>query len=331
MNGFASRPVGARGSLDASEPVRAGGDLGWVGIVANARSGLGRGEKLAGRLERALLARGFGSRLAWTPEERTELVADASDGGCRCLVAVGGDGTVSAVVNERPRAPISVLPAGTENLFARYFGMKRDPESTAETIMRGDVRELDLGDAAGRLFTLMAGVGFDADVVTRHHLARLSASGWAGITHRVAYVLPVLLSSLHYRFPKITIEIDDPEAPETLEGSTAFLFNLPLYALGLPVAPFAKGDDGRLDLIVFHGAGPWRMLHYLWLVFRGEHLDRPDVDHRRVRSVVIRSSADIPYQLDGDPGGFAQGNAASGLAVRALPGAMRVMVPPQTA
>ena len=49
----------------------------------------------------------------------------------------------------------------------------------------------------------MAGIGFDADVVTRHHLARVGHAGVPRPTHRASYVEPVLRSSLQYRFPMI--------------------------------------------------------------------------------------------------------------------------------
>ena len=62
----------------------------------------------------------------------------------RCLVAVGGDGTVSALVNEQPKLPITMLPAGTENLAAQHFGLKRDPAKLAQTIAPGGPREQTL-------------------------------------------------------------------------------------------------------------------------------------------------------------------------------------------
>src|SRR5262245_9704454 len=101
----------------------------WVGIAANPGSGRGRGRRQVERLGQELERRGLRARVAWTLEERSALVAESGcDPHCRCLVAAGGDGTVAALVNERPRVPITVLPAGTENLFARHFGLTRRPE-----------------------------------------------------------------------------------------------------------------------------------------------------------------------------------------------------------
>jgi diacylglycerol kinase family enzyme len=271
---------------------------------------------------------GLGARVAWTPSERSALVAESEvDPSCRCLVAAGGDGTVAALVNERPRVPITVLPAGTENLFARHFGLGRDPARLAATIADGRVAHLDLGAIGDRRFALMAGIGFDADVVSRHHSARVGHAGVARPTHRGAYVESVLRSSFEYRFPPLTIAVADPGREETLVGTTAFLFNLPRYALGLPFAPSARGDDGWLDLVVFRDAGPFRALHYLWMVVRGIHLDRPDVYHRRVRRVVVSSADRVPVQLDGDPGGHVASDASPSWAVEVLPRAIEVLVP----
>ena len=87
----------------------------WVGVVANPSSGRGAGRRDVVGLIEELGRRHLTTRVAWTLDERADLVAEAScDPCCRCLVAAGGDGTVAALVNERPTVPITVLPTGTE-------------------------------------------------------------------------------------------------------------------------------------------------------------------------------------------------------------------------
>jgi diacylglycerol kinase (ATP) len=300
----------AFGVEDGSAPTKAndlgGGPAGWIGIVANQASGLGRGRRLVEELVTQLRHRGLGAHVAWTPEERTALVsrAAARDGACRCLVAVGGDGTVSALLNERPHRPVTVLPAGTENLVARHFGLRRDPRTLAGTIATGRPIPVDVGQAQGRRFLLMAGFGFDAEIVSRHHRSRVSHSGGVRPTHRIAYVEPILRSSFSYRFPAISVRIVDPGAEEVLRGTTVFVFNLPRYALGLPFVPLAREDDGWLDLVIFRNPGPLQALYYLCKVVCGIHLNDPGVFHRRVRKVVVTADEPIPVQLDGDPGGY---------------------------
>jgi len=303
------------------------GNLDWVGVVANANSGRGRGRVKVRNFVAALQANGLTTRVAWTLDERPDLVAESgADSRCRCLVAVGGDGTVGALLNERPRVPISVLPAGTENLFARHFRLGRDPVKLASTVAGGRVVRTDLGSIGGRRFALMAGFGFDADVVTRHHESRVRRTGLPGPTSRSAYVQPVLRSSLRYRFPPVTVTLGGPGG-ETLVGATVFVFNLPRYALGLPFAPTATGDDGLLDVVTFREPGPFRALHYLWLVVRGLHLDRPGIEHRKVRGATVTASTRVPVQIDGDPGGFLDGGPAGAWSAEVLPGAVDVVVP----
>lgn len=324
-----------RESLGVDEPSLFGGIVASgqarVGVAANAGSGRGGGRRDVERLIQELGRRDLKARIAWTLDERADLVAEsANDPSCRCLVAAGGDGTVAALVNEGPTVPITVLPTGTENLFARHFGLSRRPERLAATIAGGRLASLDLGLTRSRRFTLMAGIGFDADIVTRHHLARVGRAGVPRPTHRASYVEPVLRSSLRYRFPILTIRIVDPGHEEVLTGSTVFLFNLPRYALGLPFAPTARGDDGLLDLIVFRNAGPFQALYYLWLVVRSLHLDTPGVFHRRVRRVVVSSAETVPVQFDGDPGGYVaagDGPDGSSILIEVLPHALDVLVP----
>jgi diacylglycerol kinase family enzyme len=304
--------------------------------VANRGSGLGRGLRLVENLVAELEHLGFRTEIAWTPVARAAMVAAAAvDGDCRCLVAVGGDGTVSALLNERPRPPVTVLPAGTENLVARHFGLRRDPRRLAATIAAGRASRVDVGQAAGRRFLLMAGFGFDAEVVTRHHQARVSRTGRIRPTHRIAYVHPILRSSWTYRFPTISVQVLDPGAEELIRGTTVFVFNLPRYALGLPFAPIARDDDGWLDLVVFRNPGPFQALCYLCKVFCGIHLDDPSVFHRRVRKLVVTADEPIPVQLDGDPGGYLLplGEATTaahphGWTIRVLPSALTVLTPP---
>ncbi len=301
----------------------------WVGLVINARSGRGRGRTRVSRLIKHLNQSPFDVRVAWTIDDRRAIVAraHADPDACRCLIAVGGDGTIMALLNEQPQVPITVMPAGTENLFACHFGMGARPLEVADLVRDGQVVDLDVGliDKRER-FGLMAGIGFDADVVTRHHRGRTSRDGQVRTTTRAAYVGPILQSCWAYRFPRITARFETGSGRlESLDGAMVFLFNLPRYALALPVAPKARGDDGWLDLVVFRNPGPFQMARYLWMVFRGVHTRRDGITHRRVRRAWIETDQPAPVQLDGDPGGWITPDRP--WTIEAHPSAVRVLVP----
>jgi diacylglycerol kinase family enzyme len=98
--------------------------------------------------------------------------------GADAVIALGGDGTVNEVVNGlltdgvHDRVPaLGVLPAGSTNVFARALGLPNDTiEATSvvlEAMRAGRRRRISLGRADDRWFVFTAGLGLDADVVTR--------------------------------------------------------------------------------------------------------------------------------------------------------------------
>ena len=72
---------------------------------------------------------------------------DCSPQGClRTLIAVGGDGTAAELVNRTvPGLPLTVFPAGNENLLARHFGLGPTPEECCRTVVEGAMVQCDAG------------------------------------------------------------------------------------------------------------------------------------------------------------------------------------------
>jgi diacylglycerol kinase family enzyme len=97
--------------------------------------------------------------------------------------------------------------------------------------------------------------------------------------------------------------------------------NLPRYAGGLQIVPQAVGDDGLLDVCTFKEGSLWSGLTYLAGVLMGQHQTYSDCVNRRTRSVRIESDEPVPYQLDGDPGGFTP------LEIDVVPGRLTLLAP----
>ncbi|MBN2476502.1 MAG: protein BmrU [Pirellulales bacterium] len=228
-----------------------------------------------------------------------------SQGRLRCLVSVGGDGTAAELVNRTASGlPMTLLPAGNENLLARYLGLGDSPETVCRTITDGKLIHLDAGAANGRIFLLMISCGFDADVVRRVHDSRTGHVSWR------SYFKPILKSIRSYHYPRLRVYWDDQSGDAadrsrpSLEACWTFAFNLPCYGMGLRLAPRADGRDGLLDVCAFRRGSLWHGLRYAGAVWLGRHEGLADCTTRRVRRLRIESEAGVPYQLDGDPGGL---------------------------
>jgi len=223
----------------------------------------------------------------------------------RCVVAAGGDGTAALLANRTtPGTPIAILPLGTENLLSKHLAIGSDPADVAQTICTGVVEKFDAGQANGQLFLLMAGCGFDAEVVRRLHGDR------TGHIHHLSYAKPIVDSILNYQYPELRVSCevlrdDGQVAPETetITCCWAFVVNLPRYAGGLQIAPRASGNDGLLDVCTFKQGSLWNGLRYLSGIFFGQHESWDDCVTLRATRVRLESDDAVPYQLDGDPGG----------------------------
>lgn len=237
------------------------------------------------------------------------------EGRLRAIVAAGGDGTFRLVAEHTTaEMPLAILPMGTENLLSKYLDVPAEPEAIAGLIAEGCYIQLDAGLANDRLFTLMAGCGFDADVVRRVHNER------QGNIHHLSYAKPILDSIRNYEYPLLRVDYQVGQERRSVSGRWVFVVNLPRYAGGLNFAPSASGTDGLLDVCTFKEGSLWSALIYLGELMLGQHETMEDFTHAQAAELRVESDSPVPYQLDGDPGGELP------LALRSLPGRLRVIV-----
>ena len=143
-------------------------------IVHNPRSGFGSDAVFA--FERELVAAGDECVLRVLGEEcnNEEVLADAE--GFDVVVLSGGDGTVSNLLYALRGRSVDtcVFPSGTANLLFANIGNSAEPAALARACRWGNVATCDLGEArwdhdgtsVTRGFSIMAGTGFDAELMT---------------------------------------------------------------------------------------------------------------------------------------------------------------------
>ncbi|HYW81291.1 MAG TPA: diacylglycerol kinase family protein [Thermoguttaceae bacterium] len=317
---------------DASSlPAEADEVLLAVNPKAGARSAGARVQRLVDMLE----AEGYQARVLDDLDQIAQAANQShAQGRLRALIGVGGDGTAAELVNRtRPGTPITLLPAGNENLLARHLGLDRDPASIFQAVKDGIVCKLDAARADERIFLLMIGCGFDGEVVRRVHQRR------TGHIRSRNYAKPILQTIRSYQYPQMRVywgrqaEDGQPEAgqPEPagdatevaspLEARWLFAFNVPCYGGGMQLAPQADPGDGLLDVCAFGGGSWWHALRYVTATYLHRHERLADCTTCRTDRLRITSDAQVPYQLDGDPGGSLP------VDVEALPGRLTMIVP----
>lgn len=290
----------------------------WVLVCVNPQAGSHSRADLVSELLRQLENRNYLVEVYQQPHAAA-LRASALQraGQLAAVVAAGGDGTLRRVAEEVfPGCPLLVFPLGTENLLARYLGLTADPREAAAVIDCGLTVRLDAGEANGRLFTLMVGCGFDAEVVRRLH------EGRQGHISHVSYIKPILDVLRSYDYPPLRVHYHsiEGEEGEPITARWVFVINIPQYAGGLQFAPRASGLDGRLDLCTFREGSLWYGLMYLGGVLLGQQEAMEDYRHLQATELCVEADGRVPYQIDGDPGGELP------VHVRVLPGRLTMLV-----
>jgi len=296
-----------------------------VVILANPFSGKGENKRIVQTLADALTARGMGTKQVWDLAERAALLGDPAVGEqYRCVVSAGGDGSLAGVVNDlgqggdTTRTAIAMLPLGNENLFAKQFGYDKGVDRLARAIDRLKTQTIDMGQANGTRFTLMASAGLDSEVVQRVDAWRRATNG-NGLRRvgRISYARPILSALTSYRYPQVTLEADG----QRVAGAHVFVFNIGQYGGGLPIGSHADCSDGRLDWVVFKRPGLVRLARYGLSTYLERHLKCGDIAHGRSTEIALtRAGEPVAVQADGDPCG------TTPTTIKVLPGAMRVVL-----
>lgn len=274
--------------------------MGHIALLSNPYAGKGRGVHATDAAVSHLRSQGSDVRVyvGDSASATVELAVRALDEGPDVLVVVGGDGTLSAILDAVCAAsvPVALVAAGTGNDLARALGLPRhDPAAAAELALTGagrviDVGEVTTGDRTARFLTIAA-LGFDAKVSDRTNRLR-----WPHGALR--YYLALVIELARLRPLRFTVAVDG-EAPVTALGTLVAVGNTASYGGGMPVCVGAEPDDGMLDLVQVAQLGRLRLLRLFPLLLSGRHLSRPEVHHRRARTVTVSAPGLVVY-ADGE-------------------------------
>jgi len=239
--------------------------------------------------------------------------------GFETVVAIGGDGTVSAALDglHGTGIPLGIIPVGTGNFVAQELGIPQSVQGATE-LLTGPVVpvKVDAMRIAGRIYVLNVGVGVSAAVVGDTPRTGKRRFGF------LAYVGTAIVKVLTARPRRLSVVVDGHayayRAVEVMVSNCGVLTKR-LY----PYAPDIRADDGRLDVCVMSTQALFDYPRYLWAMLFGR---RPRLSAEFLQAehtITIQSSVPRPVQADGDIIG------TTPVEIEVLPGALTVLAPPQ--
>ncbi len=264
-------------------------------IIVNPAAGRARSsERRLGRFVAALERQGCTVvlRRAGPSPGQVERLAGQAEPGFDAIVAAGGDGTISAVVNGLGgrAVPFGVLPLGSANVLAREIRLPRAPEALASLITTGPVSPIWLGRVGERAFVMMASAGFDSEIV-----AALSPELKRRVG-RLAFAWGFLVRLWHCPACELTVRADGVE----YRAAAVVAAKGRHYAGPFVVAPGADLAEPVLELVLLDRRGRWAMLRYATALFLGRVPRLGDIAIVRARQASVAGNRALPVQADGE-------------------------------
>ncbi len=254
------------------------------------------------------------------PGESGSEALQAALRGMDLLVVLGGDGTIrgASLAAVQAGVPVYLMPHGTENLLARHYGFTRGIDQLVRSLLVRRVGMMDVCEANGQRFLIMAGIGFDAAVV-----ADLAARRAGGIS-KFSYALPILRTAWTWRGQVFTITCDG-DSPRRVGPGTLVVANLPVYAARLDPVPGALANDGRLDGAVLNARTALGVMAAAFSCWLRIPTARRGSTTWSGTAITISSALPFRFQVDGDrPAGLGMVHE---LAIRVVEGQLGVWLP----
>ena len=284
-----------------------------LGIIINPKSG-----KRAFRRQRIYLWKllrkrrePFVYRVTKYAEHAIELGRELVERGCDEILVLGGDGTLSEVINgimradipEEQRAKISfgIMPRGTGNDWGRFWGLTKDFKKSLERFFNGEKQPLDVGCITywrngivhHRYF--INSVGFGVDSLTCQWATTLKY--YIG-SHHVNYFFALLAAICAHKSQKIELIVDG----KTIVNDMLFTMNIgngPFSGGGIKQNPDADPRDGVFHSIFVQTPTFRQVLKAIPRLFDGR-LTNLDFVHSFVgKEVEVNTRKHLMFEADG--------------------------------
>ena len=215
------------------------------------------------------------------------------------LCAIGGDGTLFEMVNgmlkrkDNQNFPLGLITGGTGNAFMHDLNCL-DPIKASERIIKGNLRSVDIARVEtpnNFYFSFnIIGWGLVADAGYLAEYFRLLG----GLRYDVASILEVLKGKR--RISRLVLD------GEVVDDDFVFVIACNTIHTGkaMRIAPNAKFDDGKIDLIIVRNASKTELLKLFPKLFTGEHVKSKLVECRQVQKFSIISDENSSLIIDGE-------------------------------
>jgi diacylglycerol kinase (ATP) len=260
--------------------------------------------------------------LAKPKEEATPLAKQAVKDGYKLIIAMGGDGTIEAVMRGLVgrKAHLGILPSGTSNNLAKSLDIPEKLEAACDLILSHPIRKVDVGQVKMKgqkksYFFELASIGLSSALY--EHANDLQDG-------KLAKLKDVALSFLkEEKLSTVYLTLDD-ESKIKFDSILVVVSNTPFFGKNFLVAPNASLEDGLVDISVYPDFSKTELLAYYAKIMNEGYSENDRVQRFRASELEVKASPKLEVMADGVKVGKGKVN------IKILPSALSVIAPERT-
>jgi len=264
-------------------------------LIVNETAGSGAGAEVFKKVRELLEERKIPFRSSCTEYagHATLLAARAVEAGETDIVCIGGDGTISEVVNGLAGRFVTLyfVSCGTGNDFVRVLNLPQDPVEAFKVQLGGTLRRLDVGKLNDRYFMNVSGSGFDVEVLRQ-------AARFKHLGHGILPYLTGIFAALKH-FKPLSVEITLDGKMEKEQVTIFSVGNGCWIGGGMKAVPHAEPDDGLFDVVIAKRFSRRKIVKMLTKFIPGKHTTLPGIREFRCKAITFRCPGMV-VDVDGE-------------------------------
>ncbi len=254
-------------------------------FIVNPESAKGNAMKIIGNIEKVCKKEKLEYEICYTlaPGDATRLAQSYKDQE-NIIYAVGGDGTLSEVLNGivGTKNKLGIIPAGSGNDFYR----------TIKELGKTEIKS-DVGVINGKYFLNIACVGIDAEVANNVPLMKKK-----NIKIKNLYTASIIYTFTHFKFKEIHFESEEKD--ETNNFTILSICNGRYYGGGYNISPKASLEDGTFEVYYTEKQKMPTIINLLLKLKKGKLEEDKRIQHFKTNKIQVTSKQPIRFNVDGE-------------------------------
>lgn len=252
-------------------------------------------KKALPKIEKYLVENGYEYVIHMTkmPHHATTLTENLISNGATNIIVVGGDGTLSEVINgfsNFDKVAMGIIPCGTGNDFASSLKLPLDPVEALKIILENKPKYADFMQMPTVRGLNIIGMGLDVDVLKKYSKLKKKT--------KFAYTKCLIKSLLNFEYSEFEAEFNGEN--KEYRSFLACVANGKCFGGGIPICPVADPTDHKLDFVAVREMKKLKIVGSFVKLKKGKLLELKEAIHDTSDYIKIKAKGHYTVNVDGE-------------------------------